>query len=82
MRSFTFGAFDLDGLLSVSHGWFLLLLDLLSQSGGENKEETDWGIVDCRFENWKIEGLRDCNPPTYSLCLIVFSFVIMFGKHS
>ena len=41
MRSFTFGAFNLDWLSFVSHGWFLLLLDLLSQSGGENKEETN-----------------------------------------
>lgn len=46
LRSFAFGAFDLDGLLFVSHGWFLLLLDLLSQSAGENKEETAWGISD------------------------------------
>jgi hypothetical protein len=49
LRSFTFGAFDLDGLLFVSHGWFLLLLHLLSQSRGENKEETDGGIEDWRL---------------------------------
>jgi hypothetical protein len=44
LRSFTFGAFNLDGLFFVSHGWFLLLLHLLSQSGGENKEETNRGM--------------------------------------
>jgi len=56
LRSFTFGTFDLDGFPFVSHGWFLLLLDLLPQSGGENKEETAWGlrIADCGFKIFSI----------------------------
>jgi hypothetical protein len=40
LRSFTFGTFDLDSFLFVSHGWSLLLLDLLPQSERENKGET------------------------------------------
>ena len=44
LRSLTFGTFDLHGFTFVSHGWLLLLLELLSQSAGENKEETAWGL--------------------------------------
>jgi len=54
LRSFTFRAFDLDGFPFVSHGWFLPLLDLLPQSGGENKEETVLGIADCGFEIFSV----------------------------
>jgi hypothetical protein len=48
LRSLTFGTFDLHGFTFVSHGWFLLLLELCYYHKGKGrtrkKQLEDWGF--------------------------------------